>query len=330
LLEATPGSDTASLNDRKTAGASVFFLALVVLGIVRVLLGFITLPVALLPLANGILAGLFVAVPILALFYAASSNWTVKHALTYLAVGVALHAGFWAISKQLLGGHGVLGAVADAISQIGLPMWCAGLGALLVALVKDRNILVPIAIFLGFFDAFMVFSPFGVPNRILKVAPEVFENMASAVPAVSNHATGGKAEVVAYIGPADYVFLAMFFVALFRFHLRPAETLRWMIPTLVAYLFVVLIFKFPLPALIPIGAVVLAVNWREFRLTRDELVATGVAAALGAALFIWGMTVPPPKVQVVPSQPAPGPGSPKPQEKPEQERADQRLMALLT
>jgi hypothetical protein len=103
------------------------------------------------------------------------------------------------------------------------------------------------------------------------------------------------------MGPADPLFLGMFFYAVHKFQMRAKETLLWMVPALALYLVVVLAFGSKtffgislgaLPALVPIGAVLVLVNRKEFHLTREERISTiGVAvlcvAAIVAAFIVW-------------------------------------------
>jgi hypothetical protein len=287
-----------------------------------VLLRFVTVPEGALPIANALVAILFLGAPILALFFAARGRWSPKLAGLFVALGVALQVGFALLAVVVLGPMTLLGQIALAISQIGLPIWCVGLGALLATLVKDKNILIPIAIFLAVYDMFLVLTPGGPTQEILKHAPQVFESVAMAIPAVQSQATGGRVEAMAHAGPADFVFLSMFFIALFRFRMRTDQTLRWMIPVLLVYLLLTGVLGMPLPALVPIGATVLLVNWREFKMTRDELVSTIVVAALGVGLLAWGASRPKPPAE--PSPRADAQGAPRSEGLPEQAPSDRR------
>jgi len=103
----------------------------------------------------------------------------------------------------------------------------------------------------------------------------------------------------------------MFLVALFRFDLRPKRTVNVVVPVLLAYMFLVTLIGKPLPALVPIGTCVLLVNWKEFKLTKDERMATVGVTVLGLALFTWGMFQKPTDKIIVPSRPETGRESPK-------------------
>jgi hypothetical protein len=203
--------------------------------------------------------------------------------------------------------------VLIAVAQGALACWCVGLGALLATLVKEKNIILPIAIFLAAYDFFLVLTPWGFTQALLKVAQPVFRKVAAQIPAVTSAPTHGVAAPQAYVGMADLVFLAMFFIALFRFRMRTRETLFAVIPALVVYLLIVLFFGdvslfgfslSALPALVPIGLAVLLVNWREFQLSRDEKLSTVVLAVLAIGFLVFAATRP--KPSTLPKSP-PGP-----------------------
>jgi hypothetical protein len=103
------------------------------------------------------------------------------------------------------------------------------------------------------------------------------------------------------VGPADLLFIAMFFASLHKFGMRVGQTVWAMIPTLIAYLLVVVVFGSvsvgrvslsALPALVPIGAVVLVVNGRLFKLSKDEILSTALVTVLVLGLLAWFATRP--------------------------------------
>lgn len=302
---------------RRFGPLSVFFLVLLAVGLLRVLLGFVGVPLVLVGPASVAVTVIFVAAPILALFFVASKDWSWKLALAFVLGGGLVHGAsilFLSPQTQMLLSQMTIGvpplvlALVAALGQIGLVTWCTGLGALLVTLIKDKNLIIPIAIFLAAFDIFLVLTPAGPTQQILKSNPQIFESLAYQVPKVQAEAAMGPVAPFAFIGPADFLFCAMFFVALFRFKMRTRQTLVALVPTLLVYL--ALAYFMPLPALVPIGLVVLAINLPEFRLSRDEWAATGVVAAIGIGLILWGATRPAPPVEPSPKGGAPAvPGS---------------------
>ncbi len=294
-------------------GIAIFFIALIALAILRVVLHAIEVPISMVPIANVLMCEVFLGVPLLALCYAAQDHWTPKTALMFLGAGLALQLSCLAITRQFFLGPSTGSDIINAIGQIGLPIWCVGLGALLATLIKDQNLVVPIAIFLACLDMFLVFSPFGVTQVVLKEMPSVLPSIGAQIPisATSDPLTG-KVAAGSFAGPADFMFLAMFMVALFRFNLKARRTVMVVIPTLLVYMMAVGIYKIALPALVPIGICVLLVNWKEFKLTKDEKISTALVATLGIGLFTWGMFQKPKQVvQPVPLPEVVDPMTPK-------------------
>ncbi len=274
--------------ESKRPGLAVFAGVLGTIFALRLVLAFVRAPESIALLATIIVTALFVMGPILALYSASAWNWTAGKAGAFLATGVIAHAaGIFGVRAGLAP---FPAAVMEAVGQTGIVLWCLGLGVLIALLVKDRNLLIPIAIFLAGFDAFLILTPTSLPQRIIQTRPEVFTAVAVKIPGVNI----GPA---AYIGPADLFFLSMFFFVLHRYQMRTAQTLKWMIPVLVGYLFVVLflggvqlgpISLATLPALVPIGAVILIINRDQFKMTTDERMATAVVAVMALALAGFG------------------------------------------
>ncbi|HRF58748.1 MAG TPA: hypothetical protein PLH94_02405 [Fimbriimonadaceae bacterium] len=301
---------------------AVFGIVVAVLFVLRIALAYVTVPLGVAQVGSVLISILFVAAPILALFAAAEYGWTAKSAGLAVAIGVGLHAGGVLLAKAL-GESGFVAVTLLSAGQAGLMIWCLGLGALLMSLIKDKNLLVPVAIFLAGLDMFLVFSPTGPTKVLVETRPELFQSVAMSVPkvvATAPEAPRGVMAAMAYVGPADLFFLAMFFVALFRFQMRTRQTLAWIIPVLALYLLVVLIAGDvqlgpvslrALPALLPIGLTVLLVNAREFQMTRSEKLSTLFAAGLAVGVAALGLILAQraalkPKGQLVAPSPKPG------------------------
>jgi len=297
----------------KTRSAIVAFFALIAaLALPSLILGSIDVSPRIVNPLNVFLPMLYLGVPILAIYKVASAEWTKTLASAFLLGGLAAWGGFlWA--ERLMVSHTHFGAnLALAISQIGIQTACVGLGALLATMLRDKNLLIPIAIFLAAYDIFLVRTDIGPTHQIMTHAPAILQSIGVRIPAASVHRETGVVAPNAFIGDADVVSLAAFFVAMFRFHLRPRETFAVMLPTLVVYLVIVLIFRVDLPALLPMGAVFLIMNYREFKLTRDEKLGTGLIALLVCGLLTWGLTRPRSAPEPQP-EPEPSAGVPAPQ-----------------
>jgi hypothetical protein len=191
--------------------------------------------------------------------------------------------------------EGFAPVLVEALGQVGLAGWTLGLGVLVATMIKDKNMILPIALFLAGFDMFLVFTPTGPTARFLESQPEVFQSVAMSVPAPQPSGTEStpeaRVEPMAFVGPADLFFVATFFVCLHRFKMRVLETARWLVPVMATYLAVVLLpFGLGmLPALVPIGATVLLVNRREFQLSRDEKLGTALTALIAFGLAAYGL-----------------------------------------
>jgi hypothetical protein len=262
--------------------------------VARVFLGTTLFPPALAAVLVFVVSVAFVALPIFGLFQAASHSWTAKPAWLLLAGGAVIHAAA-ALLLRSMPPSGLPSVIVEALGQVGLSGWTLGLGVLVAMLIKDKNMILPIAVFLAGFDIFLVFSPKGPTAKFIEAQPEVFQSIAMSVPTprpTGPEAPAGAAvQPMAFVGPADLFFVATFFVCLYRFKMRVAATAKWLVPVMAAYLLVVLL---PtglgmLPALVPIGATVLLVNRGQFKLSRDEAIGTAMAVGLAVMLAGYGI-----------------------------------------
>ncbi|CAN5550223.1 hypothetical protein BH11ARM2_BH11ARM2_15910 [soil metagenome] len=270
-----------------------YFMAF--LAALRLVVGFLPVPLKLLPVATIIISIVFVVAPIAALFAAATYRWDRRAAIYTIVIGATTQ---FLARNQALNPHlePLTTGVYTALAQTGLIGWCLGLGALLVTALKDKNMILPIAIFLGLFDIWLVFVPEGIAGQVARTNQAPLKALAYQVPKPAVEVQGGFAQPMLYIGPADFLFMAMFFVALYRFKMRTRKTGIAMAPTMAAYLLTVLIFHDTsigpirlgaLPALVPIGLVVLGVNWKEFDMTKDEKQTTVAIFVIGVVLLAW-------------------------------------------
>ena len=288
-------------------GLAAFFGTLALLALLRVGMANWLVPDSLrLPLSLLVTIA-FIALPILALFYAGSHRWTVGLGIAFVLIGAAIQFGLPLVFPA---GKGSGAIWVDAISQQGLPIWTVGLGALLALLLKDRNLLIPVSIFLALFDIFLVFTPVGFVQTLMKNHPKLLPAMAHKIPeiATSPTQTGAPVGTFAHIGPADFLFMGMFFVAIFKFGMPGGRTLKWLLVALAVYLPLAFLVG-PVPLLVPIGLAVLFANWKEFNLNKEEKVSTAVVAVIGLAIIAYSATRPRP---VPPTEPSPVEGGQAP------------------
>lgn len=289
-------------------GLAGFFATLVLLAALRVAMAFLLVPEsARIPLSL-LITVVFVALPVFALFKASSHPWSWRLAVAFIAIGLVVQFAFPLASPS---GKGLVPILFDAVAQQGLPMWTVGLGALLALLLKDKNLLLPVSIFLALFDIFLVLTPVGFVQVLMTKAPNLLPAMAHKIPEVATQpaATGVPVGTIAHVGPADFLFMGMFFIALHRFHMRTKATLVWLMVALAVYIPLAFILG-PVPLMVPIGLTVLLVNLPEFKMTLEEKVSTALVTVVGLAIIAYSATRPQP---VAPAEPLPGELAPAPE-----------------
>ena len=175
-----------------------------------------------------------------------------------------------------------------AASDVGLVLLAATVGVAVARLIRDKNILLPAAVFAAFAD-FMVVNYFTVAQAMkTPKGREVVQHVMSAeLPALTSGA-GGRLQAMATLGMADFLFVAFFFACVHQFRMNRRATVVALFVALTGSL-VLVQFIYSLPALIPMGVAFLLANFRCFRLSRDEWVATGVV--LGTVAVLGGLFI---------------------------------------
>jgi hypothetical protein len=87
------------------------------------------------------------------------------------------------------------------------------------------------------------------------------------------------------IGPADFLFLGVFLACAARFEMGLKKNAVVLAGVLGLSLALVQVLP-AIPALAPMSAAFVAVNWRKFRLTKQELISTAVVLAVMGGLFL--------------------------------------------
>ncbi len=283
-------------------GLKAFFIVAASLLLLRLMLAFLYVPAKLAVMLSVINTVIFIGLPIYAIFRAGAHGWTKKGAVAVMVPGVVLHVAGAVLVRTVLPVEGFSTVLVSALWQTGILMWTLGLGVLLSFAIKDKNLLIPVAIFLVGFDMFLVFNPAAPTAKFIRENPAISQAVLATVPGPQTAEPGqrqmGKVEDMAYIGPADLIFAAAFFTVLFRFRMRSRQTLNWMVPVLIVYLGVVLAFGDTsigplslsmLPAMVPIGLTVLLVNRKEFKLEKQEVLGVVLVTAMALALAGYGI-----------------------------------------
>ncbi len=157
---------------------------------------------------------------------------------------------------------------------------CAFFGILLSRIIREPNVLLPVALVAMPIDYLGAMTPIGFTQNAVANNPELVKAVSVPVPAVGGGAAhAGALHPIAYIGPGDALFMAFFFAVALRLSLNVRGTFWWMYGLLTATMLLVLRTDVNIAALIPMGLAVVIANFRFFKLKRDEVFATLYAAA---------------------------------------------------
>jgi len=160
-------------------------------------------------------------------------------------------------------------------------------GSLLSLIIKERSLLLPVALIAMPIDYLGAMTPTGFTHDMVEHASKIVSSVSVSVPAVSAH--GVSISPIAFIGPGDVLFMAMFFAAVQRFELAERATFWWMYGLLTLSMIIAIRF-FPVAALVPMGLAVIVANAAKIKLKREEVFAVLYAGALIivlVCLFYW-------------------------------------------
>jgi len=170
----------------------------------------------------------------------------------------------------------------EAFQDLLLMMTAGFLGCLAGLIIREPNIVLPIAMFAGLVDYWNVsLGPLG----------HIVEEKPSLISAVTVHMPTPMPGVpMVMIGMGDFVFLALFFSVLFRLGMNVKGSFWLGYVFLTISMWVVIFFQSAFPALLPMGVAVIGANRRHFKLKRDEQLAmVYVGAILLAFLVMSGL-----------------------------------------
>jgi hypothetical protein len=214
--------------------------------------------------------------------------WTAV--LLVLFIAVRLSPAFVpALRQSPVAVETVLG-ISDTLMVLATSM----LGLAVSHIIREPNILAPAALFAALAD-FAVVSLW-IP-RVMEVAPQALSTVAVHVPQVGVKPTPTGLRPIGIIGPADFVFLAFYFACVWRFGMAAQATYIWMVIALAGYMFFQNVVgsltpRFMdavdmLPGLVPMAVVLLVVNRKYFRFSREEKRAMAVVALLMVGIIAF-------------------------------------------
>jgi hypothetical protein len=166
-----------------------------------------------------------------------------------------------------------------ALQDLGKIVAAGGVGIALGGFLREPNILLPAGVFAAFAD-FVVVN-FGTVKHALssEEGHRVVEAVSAAVPAVH------PSLPPLMIGPADFLFLGIFLMCAVRFDFGLRRN-AWVLTAVLALSLLAVPWVGAVPALAPMSIAFVALNWRNFRLSRQEIVSTALVLVVMGALFL--------------------------------------------
>jgi len=171
--------------------------------------------------------------------------------------------------------------VGPLLLGLAITLGCAFFGILLSRIVREANVLLPVALVAMPIDYLGAMTPIGFTQNAVANNPRLVQALSVPVPGVGGGAHHhGALHPIGFIGPGDALFMAFFFAVALRLDLNKRGTFWWTYALLTATMLIVLFTEVNIAALIPMGLAVLIANFRHFKLKREEVFATVYAAAL--------------------------------------------------
>ncbi len=188
-------------------------------------------------------------------------------ALGLIAVFVHTHRGWpLAINAPIF-------ILKPLLMGICITLGCAFFGILLSQIIREPNVLLPVALVAMPIDYLGAMTPIGFTQNAVANNPQLVRAVSVPVPHVGSLSPSG------FIGPGDALFMAFFFAVALRLSLNVRGTFWWTYGLLTATMLIVLLTNVNIAALIPMGLAVIIANFRYFKLKREEVFATLYAAA---------------------------------------------------
>ena len=151
----------------------------------------------------------------------------------------------------------------------------ASVGYLVSLRIKDKNIILPVVMLAAYIDFWTVTR--GPVSVVLEHAPEVVEAVSAPIPQVGT----GVFMPATMIGPGDFLFMGLIFAAIHKLGMNGVRNFWFIYAATALGMMAVMLGLIPwLPALVVLAVAVVAANWREFKLSRQEKISVAVVAAI--------------------------------------------------
>ena len=176
----------------------------------------------------------------------------------------------------------------------------ASIGYLVSLRIKDKNLLLPVVMFAASIDFWTV--TVGPVSSVMKHAPEIVNAVSAPIP----QAGTGAFVPATMMGMGDPLFMAVVFAAVHRLGMNSRRNFVFVFVAMTLAMLAVMMRFVPfVPALVALAIAVVAANWREFKLTRQEKISTAiVGVVLFAVVLGMGQLAKPPDK---PKKPNPAP-----------------------
>jgi hypothetical protein len=167
---------------------------------------------------------------------------------------------------------------ARSLTTLLMIIAASAFGFIVSFILREPNILLPVAGLAAYVDVWTVMV--GPTAKAIQNAPHVVSAVSAAIPAPGGASHGFMP--ISFIGPADFIFFAMFLGAAYRLKMEPNRTFWIGFPLLTIGMGAVLsgVFHMGLPALTLIGLSVIVGNAKCFKLKRDEYIAMAIVAVI--------------------------------------------------
>ena len=160
-----------------------------------------------------------------------------------------------------------------------ITLGCAFLGILLAPIIREPNVLLPVALVSMPIDYLGAMTSIGFTQNVVAHNPGFVRDVSVPVPSIGGGLHGGI-HPIGFIGPGDALFMAFFFAVVLRLKMNTRGTFWMMFGLLTATMLIVLVQGYNIAALIPMGLAMIAANSPYFKLKREEVFATVYAGAM--------------------------------------------------
>ena len=168
---------------------------------------------------------------------------------------------------------------------LAVTLGCTFLGILLSPIIREPNVLLPVALVAMPIDYLGAMTAIGFTKQMVERHPGIVKGVSVPVPRVGGAAHHAGLAPIAFIGPGDVLFIAFFFAVAVRLTMNVRGTFWWIYGLLTATMIYVLSpGSVNVGALVPMGIAVLLANFSYFKLKREEVFATLYATILVLAL----------------------------------------------